>query len=270
MLILCSFRSADASNHRGTCRRQPRVFMQVRRGCKTGDARSLERETDELLQRWPLLTQRTPPLPSHQAITFSPLRVITSLNFKLKQTGRGASEEEVDAGDRHKERGGGLQNKETLDSINAVIQLSVTGYINLQLWRVWMFALDTTAKPQRPVGPPCEHENELGRKWGKTLRSGCGQAITAKTNISLRSSINKYVRFFSPLLAPFIQKQTRLRHWKATTRPRRIFQIKGHSKLKAQQRCGWRRITSLASVCLREIWLLSQKGGRGENVSVFC
>lgn len=135
MLILCSFRSADVSNHRGTCRRQPRVFMRVRRGCKTGDARSLKRETDELLQRWPLLTQRTPPLPSHQAITFSPL-IITSLNFKLKQTGRGASEEEVDAGDRHKERGGGLQNKETLDSINAVIQLSVTGYINLQLWRV--------------------------------------------------------------------------------------------------------------------------------------
>lgn len=153
MLILCSFRSADASNHRGTCRRQPRVFMRVRRGCKTGDARSLERETDELLQRWPLLTQRTPPLPSHQAITFSPLRVITSLNFKLKQTGRGASEEEVDAGDRHKERGGGLQNKETLDSINAVIQLSVTGYINLQLWRVWMFCPGHNSKTTAPSRP---------------------------------------------------------------------------------------------------------------------
>lgn len=74
-----------------------------------------------------------------------------------------------------------------------------------------------------------------------------------KTNISLRSSINKYVSFFPPLLAPFIQKQTRPRHRKATTRPLRIFQIKGHSELKAQRRCGWRRITSLASVCLREI-----------------
>lgn len=266
MLILCSFRSADVINHRGRCRRQPQVLMPVHEVVRLG-MQEVSRERDgRAAPKVATINSMhpTPPLaPGNNLLSSS---CNNQPEFQT-QTNRKGSEQGGSGCRRETQREGGvLQNKETLDSINTVIQLSVTGYINLQLWRVWM---DTTAKPHRPVGPPCEHENELGRKWGKTLRSGWGQAITAKTNISLRSSINKYVRFFSPLLAPFIQKQTRPRHWKATTQPLRIFQIKGHSKLKARRRCGWRRITSLASVCLREIWLLSQKGGRGENVSVF-
>lgn len=52
------------------------------------------------------------------------------------QTNRKGSERGGSGGRRETQREGGvLQNKETLDSINTVIQLSVTGYINLQLWR---------------------------------------------------------------------------------------------------------------------------------------
>lgn len=89
--------------------------------------------------------------------------------------------------------GPGLQNKETLDSINTVIQLSIIGYINLCLEGANVLSV----RPSQDASATCHNwpttmEMRQPGSGGKIVPFGCGRVpIAARINILPRSCCNQ-------------------------------------------------------------------------------